>query len=92
MVFSKSNAILKIIFFDKEKDKDLNHLDLRMVSEIKRQAGGGIEVKLQNRVELLKLLAQHFAEEKKQSEAPNEAESFFAAMDKAATSLKDEEK
>ena len=90
LAFGRSNAILKLVFLEADEKELPKNLDLRMVSEIKRGSNGSIEVKLQNRIELLKLLAQCVTDEAPQ-ESGSEAESFFSAIDRAAAKLGDEE-
>lgn len=92
LAFSKSNDMLRLLFPDKGAEDFFKDLDLRMVSEIKRNDKGGVEVKMQNQIELLRLLAQYIIEEKAAPLESSEAQSFFTALDKAAAKLEDEEK
>ena len=89
LAFGRSNAVLKLVFLEADEKTLPKNLDLRMVSEIKRSSNGGIEVKLQNRIELLKLLAQCVADDAP-PESGSEAESFFTAIDRAAAKIGDE--
>lgn len=89
LAFGRANDAVKLVFLDPEQPEqlaELEGLDLSMVSEVKRGGNGSVEVKLLNRIALLELLGQLSAPsgaEKKNGEA----ESFFLAMDKAASKL-----
>lgn len=84
LAFGKANDAIKLVFLDPEQQELIDGLDLSMVSEVKRGANGVVEVKLLNRIALLELLAQLLEPEVSKR---NGAESFFAAMDKAALKL-----
>lgn len=91
LALGKTNDAVRLVFLNPENNRLPGKLDLRMISEIKRSSNGSVEIKLLNRIELLKLLAELTSE---QSPAPgdgDEAERFFSAMDKAAARIKDNE-
>ena len=92
LAFGKANDAVKLVFLDPEQPEQLEkieELDLSMVSEVKRGGNGSVEVKLLNRIALLELLAQLSAPSG--AAAKNgEAESFFLAMDKAASKLRED--
>lgn len=82
IAFGKANDIVKLAYLNVEEQMDiLDQLDLTMLSEIKRGAGGGIEVKLLNRMEALKLLMEEEVPERRKDTS---AEAFFAAINAAA--------
>lgn len=87
LAFGKANDAVKLAFLCPENQEEIKKLDLKMVSEVKRGAGGAVEVKLINRIALLELLAKLL--EPADGEG-NGAESFFTAMDKVAAKLGDE--
>jgi hypothetical protein len=93
LAFGKANDAVKLVFLDPEQPeqlKEIGKLDLSMVSEVKRGANGSVEVKLLNRIALLELLAQLSAPGVGTEAQDREAESFFLAMDKAASKLHEE--
>ena len=93
LAFGKANDAVKLAFLDPEQPEQLEeigNLNLSMVSEIKRSANGAVEVKLLNRIALLELLAQ-IAAPPAAAAQNGEAESFFLAMDKAASKLREGE-
>ena len=88
LAFGMAYDAVKLIFLDPERSDQIDGLDLCMVSEVKRGAGGAVEVKLINRIALLEMLARLAAP---QNHKESEAESFFTAMDRAAAKLRDGE-
>lgn len=84
LAFGKANDAIKLVFLNPEQQELIGELDLSMVSEVKRGANGAVEVKLINRIALLELLARLLEPEATKRSG---AESFFAAMDKAALKL-----
>lgn len=89
LAFGKANDAVKLAFLDPDQPeqlKEIGKLNLSMVSEVKRSGNGSVEVKLLNRIALLELLAQLSAPPVETSNN-GEAESFFLAMDKAASKL-----
>lgn len=92
LAFGNSNDAVKLVFLNPEEQGQIDGLDLRMVSEVKRGGGGNVEVKLLNRIALLELLAGLLDDTKKSAAEGGEAESFFTAMDKAAASFRETER
>ena len=93
LAFGKANDAVKLLFLDPEQPEQLEEierLDLSMVSEVKRSGNGAVEVKLLNRIALLELLAQLSAPSGAETRN-GEAESFFLAMDKAASRLHEDD-
>ena len=92
LAFGKANDAVHHAFLDPQQPEQLEKietLDLSMVSEVKRSGSGSVEVKLLNRIALLELLAQLSAPAV-QTTNNGEAESFFLAMDKAASKLRED--
>ncbi len=86
LAFGRANDAVKLAFLVPEQQTLIDQLDLSMVSEVKRGSKGEVEVKLLNRVDLLELLSKMLETNMPRE---NEAESFFAAMDSAASKLSD---
>jgi len=86
LAFGPSNDAVRLLFVDGDDPEAVAALDLSLVENIKRGAGGALEIKLTSRVELLKLLSQLVQAE---DAAPSGAEAFFRAMDRAAESLRE---
>lgn len=92
LAFGKANDAVKLVFLDPEQPEQLEEigkLDLSMVSEVKRSGNGSVEVKLLNRIALLELLTQLAAPAAAAGKS-SEAESFFLAMDQAASKLRED--
>ena len=87
LAFGRANDAVKLIFLEPERIDEIDGLDLRMVSEVKRAANGAVEVKLISRLALLELLGSMAG-----ASAESGAESFFRAMDAAAERLGEGEK
>lgn len=87
LAFGRANDAVKLIFLEPEQMNEIDGLDLRMVSEVKRAANGAVEVKLVSRLALLELLGELSG-----GGAESGAESFFRAMDEAAERLGEGEK
>lgn len=93
LAFGKANDAVLLAFLDPQQPEQLEKietLDLSMVSEVKRSGSGSVEVKLLNRIALLELLAQLSAPAAQTTTNNGEAESFFLAMDKAASKLRED--
>jgi hypothetical protein len=81
IAFGKPNDAVKLAFLSPEELSDaIDALNLTMLSEIKR-SGSGVEVKLINRMEALKLL---MAKTDSESGRESNAELFFQAINAAA--------
>lgn len=88
LAFGKSNDIVRLVFLENGQEDKINRLNLNLVSEIKRSGNGAIEVKLLNRLEIMRFLAE-LMEDKTQS--ASSAAAFFAAIDDAAGKLGERE-
>lgn len=71
LAFGRVNDCVKLALLD---DCDIDGLDLSLLAEIKRGAGGAVEVKLINRMQALELLAARVGGQH------GEAESFLRAL------------
>lgn len=80
LAFGSANDAVKLAFCDSEEKIDIDALDLFNVSEIKRQKGGTVEVKLFDRHRALELLSEIEA----QKDADFSAENFFEALSESA--------
>ena len=80
MAFGRTNDAVRLAFLSEEASGDaLERLDLSMLSEIKRGAGGGVEIKLVNRLDIMKLLLSEYQPEP----AASGAAAFLAALNGA---------
>ena len=75
-----NDAVLLALRHEELTREELEGLDLSMLSEIRRGAGGTVEVRLINRLDAIQLLL----EEQRAREAGGGAAQFFSAMGKAA--------
>lgn len=60
LAFGKANDCMRLAL---EEEPDLGKLDLSLLREIKRSSQGGVEIKLIDRLEVLKLLEELAEEE-----------------------------
>lgn len=60
LVCGKTNDCVRLVL---EESPDVEKLDLRLVEEVKRPKGGGMEVKLLSRIKALELMAELCREE-----------------------------
>lgn len=81
LAFGKSNDAVKLLFINGEDMELIDRLNLGMVAELKRSANGVVEVKLLNKLDMLRLLAELTDAGGDDRQA---VESFFRAMDHAA--------
>ena len=81
---STPNDAVKLLFLDGEELKLLDGLDLSLLTEMKRSANGTMEIKLVDRLDIIRELR-----ELKDAEdaALGPGASFYAALDKAASKL-----
>jgi len=79
IALGRPNDIVRLAFADGEKE--LGGLDLMLLSEVKRTAGGAVEFRLADRAELFKLLLEELRLEESRTGG---ARSFFEAMDRAS--------
>lgn len=77
---------VKLIFCDEISDEELERADLFSVSEIKRQKGGGIEVKFFDRLKALEKLEGLCL-----SDSNASVKAFYSAIEKGADALREEE-
>jgi len=84
IAFGKVNDAVSLLFTDESDIEALKGMDFYNVAEIKRQNGGGIEIKFYDRMEAMKCLRQ--LEEKGESNSP-----LYRALEKCADSF-DKEK
>lgn len=81
MALGRGSDALRLAFMDLETaELSVGSLDLSMLSEIKRNANGSVEIKLLNRLDALELLSKLVSEGGSQSAA----EDFFRALSGAA--------
>ena len=83
---SRPNDAVKLLFLDEEDPGLLDGLDLSLLTEMKRSSNGAVEIKLVNRLDIIRELYELTAAD--DPDAPRDA-GFYAALDKAAQSLKD---
>jgi len=81
MALGRGSDAVRLAFMDPESaEACLDSLDLSMLSEIKRNSNGTVEIKLLNRLDALELLSKLISEGGSQSAA----EEFFRALQGAA--------
>lgn len=81
MALETKNDAVRLAFMEPESAEiSVGTLDLSMLSEIKRNANGSVEIKLLNRLDALELLSKLVSEGGSQSAA----EDFFRALSGAA--------
>ena len=86
LAFGKSNDIVKLVMENEVLGDQIRKLDLSLLSELKRNSNGTVEVKLVNRLDALELLAKLLGTEK---DAQSEVECFFRAMESTASKLEE---
>ena len=74
----RPNDAVKLAYLDGENLEALEGLDLAALTEFKRSGSGGVEIRLVDRVALLKLLVELSGTEEEQAEA------FFRAWEQKA--------
>ena len=84
LAVSSPNDAVKLLFLDAEDLSLLDGLDLSLLTEMKRSANGAVEIKLVNKLDVIRELY-----ELRQAESGETAagQSFYAALDKAADKL-----
>ncbi|MCF0138169.1 MAG: XRE family transcriptional regulator [Oscillospiraceae bacterium] len=83
------NDAVKLLFMGGEELSLLDGLDLSLLSEIKRNPNGAVELKFVDRLAVLRELLQLQRAESGENNGEN---SFYAALDRAAQLLGAEEK
>lgn len=86
LAFGKSNDIVKLVMENEALGDQIKKLDLSLLSELKRNSNGTVEVKLINRLEVLELLAKLLGTEK---DGQSEVEQFYRAMESTASKLEE---
>ena len=82
LAFSRGGDAVRLLYMTPEEAAGARGLDLRLVADIKRSANGAVEVKLVDRIALLRLLAELVG-------GGGGAEELFRAVDGAAVALKE---
>lgn len=85
IAFGGINDAVSLLFTEKSDIEALKSMDFYNVSELKRQNGGGIEIKFYDRMEAMKCLKE--LEEKGESNSP-----LYRALEKCAESFDKENK
>ncbi|HNY00764.1 MAG TPA: XRE family transcriptional regulator [Oscillospiraceae bacterium] len=84
LIRARPNDAAKLAFLSPEEADKIGRLDLQLLSEIKRGAQGGMEIKLLDKAELI----QKLAELRRAQEAETaEGADFYQALDRAAAQL-----
>jgi len=83
LALGRTNDIARLAFLEKGEEELIGRLNLSLLSEIKRGSNGTVEVKLLNRLEILRLLAELIQEKPREGGAAG----FYAAINKAAEKL-----
>ena len=84
LAFGSISDIIRLMKSEDISDIDLDSLDLSLVSELKFPKGGGVEVKLCDRIKALQLLSELSEDE----DAPDISD-FFSALSRSAENIKD---
>ncbi len=82
IAFASSSDAVKLLLADDVQNIDIDSLDLFNVSEIKKQKGGGIEIKFFDRIKALEKLGDISVTGEQES-----GQSFYEALEKSASSL-----
>ena len=86
---SSPNDAVKLLFLEADDISAIEGLDLSLLSEVKRSPGGTVELKFVDKLAVLRALGAM----QKEAEAENgSGASFYAALDKAAKKLAQEDK
>jgi hypothetical protein len=81
LVRTRPNDAVKLAFMGPEDADRIGRMELGLVSEIKRNANGSVEIKLVDKAELLSLLnGMYCAQDAARSAGAN----FYEALDRAA--------
>lgn len=82
IAFASSSDAVKLLLSDDIQNVDIDSLDLFNVAEIKKQKGGGIEIKFFDRIKALEKLGEISVTGEQES-----GQSFYEALEKSASSL-----
>jgi len=83
LAFGCISDSIKLLFTDEISPEEIDSLDLFNIAEIKKKKGGDIELKFFDRLKALEKL-QNIS-----SESDNEDNSFFSAIEKGASALRE---
>lgn len=84
LAVSSPNDAVKLLFLNEEELSTLDGLDLSLLTEMKRSANGAVEIKLVNKLDVIRELSELQRAESAESSA---GESFYTALDRAADRL-----
>jgi len=86
LAVSSPNDAVKLLFLDEEDLSLLDELDLSLLTEMKRNANGTVEIKLLDKLEVIRQLNEL---KKCDGVGLNASSSFYTALDRAAGKLSD---
>lgn len=81
LIRARPNDAVKLAFLSPEDAGKIGKLDLQLLSELKRGAQGGMEIKLVDRAELIEKLAEL---QRTQEAEKTDGANFYEALDRAA--------
>lgn len=84
LAVSSPNDAVKLLFIEQEDLSLLDGLDLSLLTEMKRSANGTVEIKLLDKLEVIRELNELRRSENAEETA---AASFYTALDNAANKL-----
>lgn len=84
LAVSSPNDAVRLLFLDAEELSVLDGLDLSLLTEMKRSANGAVEIKLVNKLDIIREL---YELKRAEDSETNAGQSFYAALDKAADRL-----
>ena len=87
LAVSSPNDAVRLLFLDSDELSLLDGLDLSLLTEMNRSANGAVEIKLVNKLDVIRELTELRRAQELESTA---GASFYAALDKAADKLKEE--
>lgn len=87
LAFGKTNDAVKLAFIEQEQLDIIESLDLSLLSEVKRNSNGVIEIKLINRLDAIELLEKLLDSTEEKTPA---GESFYKALDGAASQIRND--
>ena len=82
LAYGRANDAVKLVFLEAGDSGAIDGLDLALLSEVRRNEKGLVEVKLCDRIRALELLAGLL--EEKTAPGGGEAQRFFSALEQAA--------
>ena len=88
LALGRTNDIARLAFLEKGEEDVIGELNLSLLSEVKRGSNGTVELKLLNRLEVLRFLSQLIQES---SVEENGAAGIYAAIKHAAERLGEQE-